>query len=140
TAHLHTSSTVLSGLPSQSLSIDDEQSRGSGSMLPMQVPQTLSLQVEVPVLQTPTEACPQSCVSPSTHGHPSLGVPSQVSSLPGSQVSSAAGTMLQSPQVPSFPQVWVPVAQVPCAPSSEQERFVSGSQSNDDVSSVSSGS
>src|SRR5690606_14907413 len=81
---------------------------------------------------------PLAALSPSSQPSSSSITPSpqrSPSAFPGSQVPSPAGSMLQSAQVPSCPQVWVPVPQVPCAPSSVQERVVSGSQSNDEVSS-----
>ena len=90
--HVHAASMVLSGKPSQSLSSADEQLRRPGSMFPWQARHLLSVQVEVPLLQMPFCSCPQGCVRPFVQSHPAFGVPSQSSSLLGSQVSWAVGS------------------------------------------------
>ena len=83
---------VLSGLPSQSLSFEEEQSRVVGSTFPTQLPHCRLAQVWTPGLQIPVAACPHACVAPLTHKHPPFGVPSQLSSLPlTSQESLLAG-------------------------------------------------
>jgi len=100
-----TASLVLSGLPSQSLSAVDVQSRAPGMTAPTQVPQAPAVQVWVPRLQIPTFAAgPHACVAPVTQLHPSFGTPLQLSSLPVSQVSLAAGPTLplQAPHVLVF--------------------------------------
>src|SRR5882672_12559899 len=51
-------STVLSGWPSQSLSLGDEQSRTPGPTEPMQSDHPAALQVCVPALQMPTPSLP----------------------------------------------------------------------------------
>jgi hypothetical protein len=67
-AHWQTPSIVLSALPSQSLSLDDVQSRAFGSTFPVQAPQLPSFWQDcVPGLQMPTAACPQLCESPGRH-------------------------------------------------------------------------
>lgn len=87
-----TESTVLSGDPSQSLSAAEVQSRAAACTAPLQSPQLPPVQVWIPRLQIPTAAAgPQAWVVPATQVHPSLGTPLQLSSLPGSQVSFAAG-------------------------------------------------
>src|SRR3954468_24572248 len=60
------------------------------------------------------------------HRQPWFGVPLQLSSLAGSQVSAAAGLMLQALQVPSTVQNSVPAAHGPSAPPSRHERLSPG--------------
>jgi len=122
TMQAHAASMVLSGKPSQSLSSADEQLRRPGSMFPWQARHLLSVQVEVPFLQMPFASCPQGCVRPFVQSHPPFGVPSQSSSLLGSQVSCAAGSG-QAPHSPPL-QMDIPVAQVPSNPKPPQERVV----------------
>jgi len=100
-----TASLVLSGWPSQSLSAVEVQSRVAGITAPTQAPHDPAVQVCVPRLQIPTLAAgPQAWVVPATQVHPSFGTPLQLSSLPVSQVSFAAGATppLQAPQVLVF--------------------------------------
>src|SRR5262249_47627241 len=94
-------SIVLSGDPSQSLSIVDVQSRAPLFTAPTHAPQTPPAQVAVPGLQMPTAAGPQLWVSPLTHGQPSFGCPLQLASSPLTvQSSLVAATMLQAPHAP----------------------------------------
>jgi hypothetical protein len=121
-----TASLVLSGRPSQSLSAVEVQSRAAGITAPTQTPQEPAVQVCVPRLQIPTLAAgPHACVAPATQLHPSFVTPLQLSSLPVSQVSLAAGPTppLQAPHVLVFlsaatTQLWDPALQrpVPSAP------------------------
>ncbi len=119
---VHAASMVLSGKPSQSLSSADEQLRRPGSMFPWQARHLLSVQVEEPFLQMPFGSCPQACVRPFVQSHPPFGVPSQSSSLLGSQVSWAAGS--GQPTHSPLLQMAVPAAQVPSDPRAPQERVV----------------
>src|SRR5690606_39491517 len=101
TLHWHTESTRLAGEPSQSLSAVDVQSRSLGNTAPLQSPHSPSSeQVTVPMTQMPfSVAGPQGCVSPSVQGQSALGIPSQLSSFPGTQVS-LPGLTEQSPHSP----------------------------------------
>src|SRR5207247_10741517 len=74
----------LSAVPLQSLLELEVQSRALGSTLPEHAPQLPFLQVDLPDLQMPTVAWPQSWVAPFTQGQPSLATPLQLLSLPGS--------------------------------------------------------
>jgi hypothetical protein len=126
--HLHTTSIVLSGNPSQSLSAVDVQSRAALLTAPTQAPQTPLAQVAVPGLQIPTAAGPQACVSPLTQGQPSFGDPLQFESSPLTvQSSLVAGAMLQAPHFPPE-QLCVPLAQAPRAPPALQRRAGSTSR------------
>jgi hypothetical protein len=62
----------------------------------------------------PDELPVQSLLLPSVHSQSVLGVPSQLSSLPGTaQLSTVVGNTEQAPQLPSARQVWSPSAQLP---------------------------
>src|SRR5450432_1902800 len=96
---------VSSGMPSQLLSADEVQSRAAACTAPMQAPQVPAVHVWVPRLQIPTSPTgPHDCVAFATHEHPSFGIPLQLSSLPESHVSLAAGATapMQAAQVLDF--------------------------------------
>ena len=117
---------VLSGRPSQSLSIVDVQSRVDLLTAPMHAPHTPFVQVETPGLQMPTADGPHACVLPVTHGQVSFLTPLQLASSPvTAQLSAEAGRMLQALHLPVARQVSVPAAQLPFAPSMLQERAAS---------------
>jgi hypothetical protein len=118
---LHVDVSALSGVPLQSLSMDDVQFRAAADTAPVHAPQVPPVQVCEPRLQMPMFAAgPQGWVFPVTQAHPSFGMPLQLSSLPGAQVSAAAGAT-PPPQVPqslvllsaATTQVWVPGLQRP---------------------------
>jgi hypothetical protein len=96
----------LSTVPLQSLSfVVEEQSRGWAVTAPGHAVGQLALaQVLVLGLQMPIAAGPHAWDAPLTQAQPSFGLPLQLSSLPGSQVSIAAGATLpvQAPQALVF--------------------------------------
>jgi hypothetical protein len=76
TVQRHTSSTVLSGCPSQSLSSPELQSRVPAEMAPTHSPQTPPLQLRVPNLQMPSSrGGPHDSVPPSTQAAAPASVP-----------------------------------------------------------------
>ena len=115
---------VLSGLPSQSLSFEDEQSRVVGSTFPTQLPHCSLAQVWRPGLQIPVAACPHALVAPLTHAHPPFLVPSQLSSLPLTSQESLVAGPTEPEQAPQLEealfaaklQLWEPALHGP-APS-----------------------
>src|SRR3954469_23351946 len=126
--HLHTTSMVLSGEPSQSLSAVEVQSRAALLTAPTHAPQTPPAQVAVPGLQIPMAAGPHAWVSPLTQGQPSFGEPLQFESSPLTvQSSLAAGATLHVPHLPPA-QVCIPLAQLPSAPPALQRRAGSTSR------------
>jgi hypothetical protein len=115
--HVHPSFTTplqLSSLPATHVSDAD------GAML--QLPHLPAAQVSLPDAHLPkTPPAEQRRVWPFVQAQPSLAVPLQLSSLPATHVSPAAGAMLQAPHAP-LPHVCVPPAHVPFAPPAEQAR------------------
>jgi hypothetical protein len=105
---------VLSGCPSQSRSAAERQSRGAGRTAPVHMPSTPSLHELVPRRQLPMSFTPQgtSWEHPQPPGG-AFGVPSQLASSPGTQVSTAVGWMLQAPHCKSASQPCWPSAQSP---------------------------
>lgn len=116
TVHGQTLSIRLSGKPSQSASRVELQSRVVFAIEPTHSAfHRPAVHVWTPCLHNPAAAGPHACVSPSIHGHPSLGVPLQEASSPLMHESWAAGATLHVCHRLSD-QVCEPLAQLPNAP------------------------
>jgi hypothetical protein len=95
----------LSGMPLQSLSVVEVQSRAFAVTAPVQVvPHVALTQVWVPGLQIPIAEGPHDRVVPLTHVQPSWRIPLQLSSLVDSQPSAGAGPTepVHAPQALDF--------------------------------------
>src|SRR5690606_38730296 len=97
-------------------------------------PHWLFPHVEVPFLHTPTSSWPQGWTIASTQEHPSLGMPLQSLSLPGSQTSSPFDSA--HPTHRPCSQTAVSTAQAPSLPKGAvaHERVVPSTHSRSDVS------